>query len=311
MESNACSMGFNPIFLKSFNSISMSKGISKKITLSFLLVLILTVKGFAQDSSLLWRISGNGLNQDSYLFGTIHLICKDDFFMNDQILKAFQESKSLVMELDLSDPQLNSKMQQLSLNPGMKNIQLDMREEDAKIIDAFFIQNYGAGLAQLGILKPFVLSSMALIKSISCTEVESYESFFTAKAIEDRKQIIGLETVEIQIGIFDQIPFSVQIQEMINMISDNSGDEDFQKMIKTYLSQDVEALYHTMNSEGMIKDYRELMLDQRNQSWIKRLEQGMEDESLFVAVGAGHLGGEMGVISLLRKAGYQVEPVLE
>ncbi|MBC6366104.1 TraB/GumN family protein [Algoriphagus sp. AK58] len=289
----------------------MSKGISKKITLSFLLVLILTVKGFAQDSSLLWRISGNGLNQDSYLFGTIHLICKDDFFMNDQILKAFQESKSLVMELDLSDPQLNSKMQQLSLNPGMKNIQLDMREEDAKIIDAFFIQNYGAGLAQLGILKPFVLSSMALIKSISCTEVESYESFFTAKAIEDRKQIIGLETVEIQIGIFDQIPFSVQIQEMINMISDNSGDEDFQKMIKTYLSQDVEALYHTMNSEGMIKDYRELMLDQRNQSWIKRLEQGMEDESLFVAVGAGHLGGEMGVISLLRKAGYQVEPVLE
>lgn len=280
-----------------------------KLTLSVCVFLQVSFLAFSQEKSLLWKISGNGLSKDSYLFGTIHIICKEDFIMNDKVKKAFESSSKLVMELDMSDPQLMAKMQQQSLNPGMKNISSELSEQDAKILDAFFIENFGAGIAQIGILKPFVLSSMALIKTLPCAETESFENYFTSQAQSLSKPIEGLETVEIQMGTFDQIPSKVQLDELVKMIKEKSGAEEFDRMVKSYLAEDIDALFQTMNQDGMMKEYRGIMLDNRNKAWIPQLQEKMAKESLFVAVGSGHLAGEYGVISLLRKAGYQVEPV--
>lgn len=263
----------------------------------------------AQEGSLLWKVSGNGLKKESYLFGTIHLICKEDFLMDGRIIEAFDKSEKLVMELDMSDPQLMTRLQQVSMNPGMKNIQSEMNPEDAEILDGFLMKNYGAGLAQLGILKPFVLSSMALIKTIPCEEPESYERFFTAKSTESQKPILGLESPEYQISIFDQIPTEIQIGELVKMLKEDSGTKDFNQMAKIYLTENVEKLYELMNSEDMMAEYGELILDNRNKTWIPILEEEMKSNSLFVAVGGGHLGGKNGVISLLKNAGYKVEPV--
>ncbi|HSF54992.1 MAG TPA: TraB/GumN family protein [Algoriphagus sp.] len=275
-----------------------------------ILLLILGIGNLkAQESSLLWKVSGNGLEKESYLFGTIHLICKDDFLMNDRILKALGNSEKLVMELDMSDPQLQTKLQQVSMNPGMKNIQSELNPDDAKILDEFLTKNYGAGLAQLGILKPFVLSTMALMKTIPCEEIESYEGFFTSKASESNKPVMGLETPEFQVGIFDHIPIEVQIGELVKMLNEDSGKEDFNEMTEIYLAEDIWGLYEMMNSEGMIADYRGLILDNRNKAWVSILEEEMKSQSLFVAVGGGHLGGENGVIALLQNAGYQVDPI--
>jgi uncharacterized protein YbaP (TraB family) len=149
----------------------MTKSIVKTAQV-FLLVAVSFSAALAQESSLLWKISGNGLQKDSYLFGTIHLICKDEFKVDDRVLAAFNESERLVMEMDMSDPELMAKMQQISVNPGMKNLKDDLAPEYAKIFDEFLIAHYGAGLAQLGILKPFILASMAMVKTISCEEME-------------------------------------------------------------------------------------------------------------------------------------------
>lgn len=279
----------------------------------FSLSVLLTLSGIgslkAQENSLLWSVSGNGLENESYLFGTIHLICKEDFLMDDRILDAFAKSEKLVMELDMSDPQLQSKMQQISMNPGMKNIQSELGAADAEILDGFLTKNYGVGLAQLGILKPFVLSTMALMKTIPCEEIESYEGFFTAKTTESKKPIIGLETPEFQVSIFDQIPFEVQINELIKMLKEDSGTADFNQMTEAYLSENIEELYEVMNSDGMVAEYRDLILDNRNKAWIPILEKEMKSHVLFVAVGGGHLGGDNGLISLLRSAGYRVDPI--
>lgn len=280
---------------------------------NFSLAVLLILSGIgslkAQESSLLWSVSGNGLEKESYLFGTIHLICKEDFLMDDRILDAFTKSEKLVMELDMSDPQLQSKMQQISMNPGMKNIQSELDIADAEILDSFLTKNYGVGLAQLGILKPFVLSTMALMKTIPCEEVESYEGFFTAKTAESKIPIIGLETPEFQVSIFDQIPFEIQISELMKMLKEDSGAADFNQLTETYLSEDIEELYEVMNSDGMVAEYRDLILDNRNKAWISILEEEMKSHALFVAVGGGHLGGDNGLISLLRSAGYRIEPI--
>lgn len=278
---------------------------------SLLVFFLLTMTNWAiaQDSSLLWKISGNGLEKESYLFGTIHIICKEDFLMDDRITSAFDQSEELIMELDMSDPQLPVKMQQVSLNPGMKNLQSELSDTTAKALNDFLTTNYGVGLAQLGILKPLVLSSMVMVRLLPCAEVESYEGFFTQRATAASKPIAGLETVEFQMGMFDQIPQSVQLEELSKMLAGEDSKKELEKLVQTYKSENIYNLHDEMNSSGMMSEYRGLMLDDRNRNWIGKIEEAMRAKPVFVAVGAGHLGGELGVISLLKNAGYTVVPV--
>lgn len=287
----------------------MKSIIFKKIVLAILLVVHFVGSVNGQDSSLLWKVSGNGLEKESYLFGTIHIICKSDFLMDDRIIKAFESAEKLFLELDMSDPQLQLKMQQVSLNPGMKNIKAEMDESAASALDAFLLKNYGAGLAQLGILKPFVLSSMVMLKALPCTEIESYEGYFTSRAGEAEMPIVGLETVEFQVGIFDQIPRDLQLKELMKLVTEEGSQQEFQIMISAYLAEDILALDQAMTNSGMMADYRSILLEERNKNWVPQMEEAMKAKSIFMAVGAGHLGGDFGVISLLRKAGYSVEPI--
>lgn len=287
----------------------MNTNMLRKFTLSILILMWMVGSTKGQESSLLWKVSGNGLEKESYLFGTIHIICKSDFLMDDRILSAFADSEKLIMELDMSDPELQAKMQQVSVNPGMKNIKSEMEEPMADALDEFLTKNYGAGLAQLGVLKPFVLSSMVLLKTLPCSEIESYEGFFTAKASEAGIPIAGLETVEFQVGIFDQIPQDLQLKELGKLVSDEEANKDLEKMMSAYLTEDLEAMDKVMNSEGMVSEFRSILLDDRNKSWVPKMEEAMKSNSVFMAVGAGHLGGESGVISLLRNAGYTVEAI--
>ncbi|MDO8967839.1 TraB/GumN family protein [Algoriphagus sp.] len=287
----------------------MKSIIFKKIVLAILLVVHFVGSVNGQDSSLLWKVSGNGLEKESYLFGTIHIICKSDFLMDDRIIKAFESAEQLFLELDMSDPQLQLKMQQVSINPGMKNIKAEMDESAASALDAFLLKNYGAGLAQLGILKPFVLSSMVMLKALPCTEIESYEGYFTSRAGEAEMPIVGLETVEFQVGIFDQIPRDLQLKELMKLVTEEGSQQEFQIMISAYLAEDILALDQAMTNSGMMADYRSILLEERNKNWVPQMEEAMKAKSIFMAVGAGHLGGDFGVISLLRKAGYSVEPI--
>lgn len=287
----------------------MKSNILGKFSLAILLLMWMVGNANGQESSLLWKITGNGLEKESYLFGTIHIICKSDFLMDKRILSAFEKTEKLIMELDMSDPELQTKMQQVSINPNMKNIQGEMDEPMADALDEFLTKNYGAGLAQLGVLKPFVLSSMVLLKVLPCAEIESYEGFFTSKASEAGIPVSGLETVEFQVGIFDQIPQDLQLKELGKLVTDEEANKDLERMMSAYLTEDIEAMDKVMNSEGMMSDYRSILLDDRNKSWVPKMGEAMHNNSVFVAVGAGHLGGESGVISLLRKAGYSVDPV--
>ena len=80
-------------------------------------------------------------------------------------------------------------------------------------------------------------------------------------------------------------------------------------MIDIYKSQNTEALYNLMVNSPDMMGSKELLLDQRNRNWIPLMETAMRKQSSFFAVGAGHLSGEVGVIELLRKKGYQVTAV--
>lgn len=284
----------------------------RKSVLLWIILLVQLSPAFAQQSlenSLLWKISGNGLEQPSYLFGTIHVICPEDFKMDERILSALQSSKKIVLELNMSDPMLAQDMQQNSINKDFYNIQNDFEPEAKEALDEFLSSNYGMGLAQMGIMKPFILSTMVLMKQLPCETPDSYELFFTSKSQEWKIPMEGLESAAYQISIFDRIPMERQLADLSKMILTDATEKEFQGMIEAYLAEDLNKLQEMIQADGLTGEYGEILLNERNRNWIPKIEEFIKAETTFIAVGAGHLPSDQGVIQLLRNAGYTVEPV--
>lgn len=258
--------------------------------------------------SLLWKISGNDLEKPSYLFGTIHMICPDDLILSEATKTAVENTDQVVLELDMDEPNFMAKAQQMAINKDMANISAQLSEDDLATVNAFFKSNYGADLSQLGVMKPIGLMSMIYMKGLECPQPASYEATFMQ--LKGDKELKGLETIEYQLNIFDQIPLEEQLSWLVEYTSDTEKmktELDF--MIKAYKSQDMQKLHDMITSSVQFEAYTEILLYKRNQEWIDRIEKFITDKPTFIAVGAGHLGSDKGVIALLRNEGYKVEPV--
>ncbi|MEQ8926702.1 MAG: TraB/GumN family protein [Fulvivirga sp.] len=279
--------------------------------LSFLGGMMLARVTKAQDAkSLLWKIEGKELKKPSYLYGTVHLICKEDFRFDESITSALNTTEQTILEIDYDDPEFMTKMQQGSLNPGMKNISEEFTAEQKEVTNKFFKTHYGADLTQLGVVKPFGLLSMVIQKSVTCPVVESYEQTFANNAKERNVEVLGLETVEFQTTLFDQLPMEDQIELLVTSINDfEDGKEDFTKMIDAYKKQDIVALKKFMTDSPEYEKFEDLLINDRNEDWISKIEKHAKEKPTFFAVGALHLAGDNGVIKLLEKEGYKVSPV--
>uniref|UniRef100_UPI0025C0258B TraB/GumN family protein n=1 Tax=Cecembia sp. TaxID=1898110 RepID=UPI0025C0258B len=219
------------------------------------------------------------------------------------------QSKLLVMELNPTNPELLQEMQQLAVNPGFENIYKDLPEEDFKLLDTYLSDKFGAGLAQMGVLKPFTLTSMVTMGFLECEVPFSLETHLAGLATEKEMPVIDLETAAFQVGIFDNIPVDFQIQEIIRSLKDDAGKKELDQMMEIYVSGDLERLYGFMKTSDLMNQYQAEILDNRNRAWIPTLEELFKEGASFVAVGAGHLPGELGVIALLQQKGYSVEAV--
>lgn len=278
---------------------------------SFVFGMLIAKATKAQDAnSLLWKIEGNDLSEPSYLYGTVHLICEEDLNFDNSIKAALNDTEQIILELDYDDPQFMSKMQQGSLNPGMKNIASEFSEKQKEIVNTFFKTHYNADLSQLGIVKPFGLTAMVLQKAITCSNVQSYEQTFAENAKKREIELLGLETVEFQTSLFDQLPMTDQIELLVTSIKDfEEGKEDFKLLIEAYKKQDIVALKNFMTDSPEYKKYESLLLDDRNKAWIPKIKAHASEKPTFFAVGAMHLAGDLGVISLLKEAGFKVTAV--
>jgi len=283
-----------------------------RISVIFGLILIVVNPILSQtpkEKSLLWEITGNELEKSSYLFGTIHLMCSKDFKMPESVKEAVEKADKLALELDMDDPQMGAKMQQVSINPGRENIKDKLSAEDSKVVDEFFKSNYGQGIAQVGVLKPFVLSSMVIMKTASC-DIVQYEMEFVKLAQQQEKELIGLESIEFQVGLFDDLDYQLQLDALVESIKDNSETEEMlNAMMEAYFSKDIVKIGEIMDEHEEAEGFNEKLLDERNENWIPKIEKNSKSESVFYAVGAGHLPGENGVIAMLRDKGYTVKPI--
>lgn len=292
-----------------------------KFTFSVLVAFCLLFLGFttpesgdkAPVSSLLWKIEGKGLQKASYLFGTMHLIQKQYYYFPESLEKIIRKSDLIVTEIDLDELNNQAKaMELMTLKEGslfdyfttsQEDSLIDWMKDNLKIDSAAFYAGFDK-------FKPLVLMQTILqMKFIGKTE--SYEGTIGKLAAKHKIETLGVEGIEDQIALFDMLSKEDQAEMVMETLRDG------EKQIKTmnelqaiYKRQNVDSIYWFMQQEGgSIAREQKLFLDNRNQNWIPKIEEFMKGKTAFIAVGAGHLGGENGVINLLRQQGYTLTPV--
>jgi len=265
---------------------------------------------YGKTDSLLWKVTGNGLKQPSYIFGTVHIIPKDDFFISKELEKAFDESEQLVLEIDMGKLDMSS----LDGIAMPKDITLKklISAEDYKMIEKFFKDTLKMDLATFtsSNMKPIFISSL-IAENFSKGNTESYELTFTAWAKTKKKEIKGLETIEFQMSVFDSIPYDKQAEMLVETVKNyQESKKELTNLYKFYISNELSKLQDLSDSsDSGLMDYEDILLTRRNNDWIGKIEKIAMEKPSFFAVGALHLPGKGGILSLLREKGYTVEPV--
>lgn len=262
------------------------------------------------EKSLLWQISGKGI-KTSYLFGTTHQICKDEFLWTPAMDKALLSSEKVCMEMDMDDPSTMMTVAQGMISKDGKKLSDYFTAEEFELLGNYITENTTYNIDMFQMMKPIALLSLLIESSATCDNITSYEAQIVEKAKEQDKEIVGIESPQEQLAALsalnsDSIKF--YLMEAVN--GNTQSMEEMAKIIELYKQQDIAGLQDFIESSSAsnMGGMNEL-LPERNKKWIPRIEHMSNDHAIFYAVGAGHLGGKEGVIYLLRKQGYKVEPV--
>lgn len=264
---------------------------------------IYILKGHGQ--SLLWRISSEDLKSSSYLYGTIHVKDKRAFEFNDSVLSAFEKCNATALEVDLSAENIVQVAQKMILPDGLTLDSL-FTPEEYQIIKSVVEEATGMDISLFNRLKPISLLSLVLNFKFANDMDVSVDEYFYKKAKEHDKQVIGIETIDEQLEVLENIPTEFVVEFFKNI---EQAEEDFEQIIILYRSAELGKLLKLMQKDKAMVMLQEDLLVNRNIKMTARISKLIHEQSTFIAVGAGHLPGKKGIISLLTEAGYNLEPV--
>ena len=267
------------------------------------------------EDALLWEVSKKGMEKPSYVFGTIHLIEKEKYFLPAGFESALNSVEEVVFEIDIEDMMdLSAQMAMMNkafMKDGLtiKDLLTESEYEELKV----FFDDLGIPLFFMERLKPMFISVLASLDG-NLEDMQnsgtSYEFEILAMAKDRDLDIGGLETVDFQIGLFDSIPYEEQAQMLMKSIrTKDSNSDEFDLMMEKYTSQNIEEMNDAIAEDEMISKYNALLLHTRNENWIPSIVERIHDHPSLFAVGAGHLAGKKGVLHLLRLQGYNIKPV--
>ncbi len=261
----------------------------------------------SNKKSILWEITGNGLTQPSFLYGTIHLQDKRVFAYSNEVINIFDTCKAYAMELNLDEVDKMDMVNQFKMEkplyemiPGHKFL----------ILDSLLKLRTGGGIGMYKNFQPFFLAG-ELVKAYEHRDMPfPLDMDFYNKAKRKNKKIIGIEKFEEQLAAVKKMT----IEEQTDMIIEGLNEWDkskklFNDMMKCYLLQDGEKLMEMTKDTTLPKSFETGLLIDRNKVMAHRIDSIVHLQPTFNAIGAAHLFGKEGVLELLIQKGYTVKPV--
>lgn len=280
---------------------------------AWLLLLGTSLCAYAEGSHhVFWEVKGR--NNTVYLLGSVHMLKPDDSALPPEVLRAYEQSGSLVMELDL-----NSVDSEELLGSGVESTMLPEGQSLSDVLGPDLYASLVEHSKALGLepeimdhFQPWFAALLLEQTALGKAGLEAgagIDEQFAQRAREDEKPIIGLETVEQQLGFFAHLSLEQQRQYLQATLKDlNTEGSDAAVMVRAWQHGDTGELERLMRKESASNPelFRMLTTD-RNRTWLPKIVALLhEDHDYLVIVGALHLVGDDGLVELLKHQGFQV-----
>lgn len=291
---------------------------------------VATLFAFSANAQLLYKISGKGLKEPSYVVGTHHLVTSSFIDKIPGITDVMANTKQVYGEMvitTMTNPDsvavLNNKM----MLPEGKTIKDVLTAEQYQKLNVFFAQTLGTELENpqffnvFGKMTPEGISTqltavfgMQLMQE-QMTQDNQLDGTFQKKAMAENKSVGGLETMAFQASVLLGKPMNRQVEGLMCFVDNFQQQLGLLKQLTdAYLAQDLNKMKEVMdfkfnNSCDSTPEEEDLLLYNRNADWVKKMPAIMKDKSTLFVVGSGHLPGDKGLLTLLTNAGYKVEAV--
>lgn len=279
--------------------------------LTFVLLISLTFSAFLHANSLvtgsnsikpaLWQLSYQG--NTSYLFGSIHIGDGGWYPLAPPVMKAFNKSQALIVELDAisSGPQL----QQAMNLPQGKTLATELMPATYEKLSNYAL-SYGLPMAAIERLKPWAAATVISIlpyMKLGLMPQFGVDAHFLNLATNANKGIIELETPQFQLNLLESLFENEEsLLEVIDL-----PQSDIVDLVNFWKAGDMPNMARLIQRQMDAKQIK-LMLTQRNKDWGVKIKKLMSNKSShFIVVGAAHLAGRNGVPALLAKQGVVVK----
>lgn len=262
------------------------------------------------ENTLLWKISGKGMTEASYLYGTMHVSDKRAFDWVERSMPYFKKCSQFAMELDPNKVDPAQMMQMMKLETGTLT-DLYSREDYEKL-HSHFMEEMHVDIKSFDQFKPFFLYSLIAQSQFGSDMSEAVDLYFNKQAVASGKTVHGLESLEEQMGAINSMSLEEQAEMLLMVATEKrKSDKSSKKLMKLYMKGDLQGMMEIAeSSDEMGEDFEQEFLVTRNERMAERIPAILEKGPTFVAVGALHLPGDTGLINLLRKEGYTVEPII-
>lgn len=259
--------------------------------------------------SLLWKVSGKKMRAPSYLYGTIHIQDARVASFDTTVLNALNRSEAFAMEVLLDEIDMRG-IRKAMMMPEGKYLNTLLSQEDFALLDSICKAKLGVSAIFMNGMKPFFVSSTLEQLDLRQDTEDALDLFLLKKARGSGKVCYGLEEYMDQIRAIDAISLKEQADMLRQFLHDTvQASQEFEDMTEAYLRFDLDSLAKMTQDTALPKKFEKVLVSDRNVTMTKRFLVISGEHTLFCAVGAAHLAGKKGIIALLRKKGYTVEPV--
>ncbi len=276
----------------------------KRIIFTVIALVGLLFQGNAQ--SLLWKIYGKGLRDTSYLYGTIHIQDKRVFRFDSIVYDKLNAVEAYAMELNPEKIDMEAMKKEMLMKKHTLNELLS--DSDYKYLDNYMKKKMGTGVLLYNKMKPFFLESQLSQMDMPKDEGKALDLYFFNYAKSHQKIILGIEKLEDQLGAIKAISLPDQAKMLMQTVRDTTR-ANYEELLNAYLHADFNKFAELMKDTTLPSNFEEALLTKRNKGMAKHIIQYCKKQPTFNAIGAAHLPGKNGVIALIRKKGYTVEPI--
>ena len=283
-----------------------------------LTILALSLMCLTSNAQLVWKISGNGIKNPSYILGTHHGCPFNYCDSIPGLMKAFDKVDNIIGEINMIEfsemsPERMQKMQAMMMMPADTSLLSLFNEEETAKVNEWLKKEMGASLEMFSMMKPMTI--MVTVQNKVMMEVipdlanmTTIDKYMQTLGQSKGKSIGELETADYQMTLLYGNSLEEQADALLEMINQGESRELMVQLTDAYKSQNLDTLWEIFQEQMTGYEY-DAIVKVRNLNWEKQMKELLPKQSTLFVVGAGHLPGENGMINLLREAGYKVKSV--